>query len=56
MTLYFGEVRVSVGTDDYLDEKIMNLQYILPELDGKSGELQMENYSEDTTNIPFQQE
>ncbi len=56
MTLYFGEAKVMIGGQDYLDEKIMKLKYILPELDGKKGTLRMENYSEDTKNITFQLE
>ncbi|MDD2972815.1 MAG: FtsQ-type POTRA domain-containing protein [Lachnospiraceae bacterium] len=56
MTLYFGEAKVMIGSQDYLDEKIMKLKYILPELNGKKGTLRMENYSEDMKNITFQLE
>ena len=54
LTLYFGDVRAALGTDVNLDEKIMKLQYMLPELQGKKGTLRMENYSEDTKNISFE--
>lgn len=54
LTLYFGDVRASLGTDDNLDEKIMKLQYMIPGLQGKKGTLRMENYTEDTQNIPFE--
>ena len=53
--LYFGGVEVSIGTRDYIDEKIIQLQYILPSLDGKSGILEMKDYNEDTTNITFEE-
>ena len=56
LTLYFGEVRVTLGASDEIDGKIMRLQYILPRLEGKKGTLQMENYTEDTKNITFNQE
>ena len=56
MTLYFGGAKVMIGSQDYLDEKIMKLKYILPELEGKKGTLRMENYSEDMKNITFQLE
>lgn len=56
MTLYFGDAKVMIGGQDYLDEKILKLKYILPELVGKKGILRMENYSEDTKNITFQLE
>lgn len=55
ITLYFGEVRVRLGTDN-LEEKIMQLQYILPRLEGKSGVLRMENYTEERENISFQED
>ena len=32
----------------------MELQYILPELTGKSGTLRMENYTEETKTITFE--
>lgn len=53
MTLYFDDAKVMIGGSDHIDEKIMQLQYLLPELEGKSGTLHMENYTEDTKNITF---
>ena len=53
--LYFGDVEVSLGTDEYIDEKIIQLQYILPSLEGKNGILEMKDYDEDTTNITFEE-
>ncbi|MCM1134916.1 MAG: FtsQ-type POTRA domain-containing protein [Clostridium sp.] len=54
ITLYFGEVRAALGTGENLDEKIMRLQYMLPSLEGKSGVLRMENYTEETKNTSFE--
>lgn len=47
ITLYFGQVRIYLGTSDYIDEKINKLQdlLVLPELAGRSGVLHMENYT-----------
>ncbi len=42
--LYFGDARASLGTMDNIDEKMIKLQYIVPELKGMSGVLHMENY------------
>lgn len=56
VTLMFGEAKVALGDDQYIDEKIMKLQYILPELIGKSGTLDMREYSEDTKSYSFEQE
>ncbi len=56
LTLYFKGVRVTLGGSEEIDEKVMRLQYILPELTGKSGVLSMENYSDDSKLIPFHQD
>ena len=44
ITLYYGDVRIYVGTDKYIDEKINELSLLLPKLEGYSGVLHMENY------------
>ncbi len=56
VTLMFGEAKVALGDDQYIDEKIMKLQYILPDLIGKEGTLNMREYSEDTRSYTFEQE
>ena len=56
VTLMFGEARVAMGDSRYIDEKIMKLQYILPDLAGKKGTLDMREYSEDTKTYSFEQE
>lgn len=53
--LYFGDVEVSIGTDENIDEKIINLQYILPKLEGKKGILNMQEYSDSTDNVTFEE-
>lgn len=54
VTLYFEEVKVALGNEGNLEEKIMELQYMLPELSGKKGTLRMENYTEETKTITFE--
>lgn len=54
ITLHFGEVKVLLGQPQDLDEKVMKLQYILPELEGKSGTIRLENYTEETKSISFE--
>lgn len=56
VTLYFGEARVNLGENQDIDEKIMKLQYIMPDLMGKSGTLDMREYSEDTKTYSFEQD
>ncbi len=55
MYLYFDTVEVSLGTDDNIDEKVIQLQYILPKLEGKTGILEMSDYSANTQNITFEE-
>lgn len=56
ITLLFGDARVALGNDIYVEEKIMKLQYILPDLLGKSGVLDMREYNEDTKSYSFEQD
>lgn len=56
VTLYFGNAKVALGENVDIDEKIMKLQHILPNLLGKSGTLDMREYSEDTTSYSFEQD
>ncbi len=56
VTLYFGEAKIDLGENKDIDEKIMKLQYILPDLLGKSGTLDMREYSEDTKTYSFEQD
>lgn len=56
VTLIFGEVKVTMGESGDIDEKIMELQYILPDLEGKKGTLDMREYTEDVKMISFEQD
>lgn len=56
VTLYFGDAKIAMGENKDIDEKIMKLQYILPDLLGKSGTLDMREYSEDTRTYSFEQD
>lgn len=53
MKLYFDNVRVDIGDDSLLEEKIQRIDAIIPKLEGASGVLQMNNYSENSQNITF---
>lgn len=53
ITLLYDNIRVNLGKAEYLDEKIMELPYILPSLSGESGVLKMENYSDPSQDITF---
>lgn len=53
MILYFENIRVRLGDISNIDDKIVRLKAILPELEGQKGVLRMENYEEGTKNITF---
>ncbi len=53
--LYFDNLEVSLGTEEYIDEKIIQLQYILPKLEGRTGILEMKDFDDDTKNITFEE-
>lgn len=54
LTLYFDQARVKLGSFDNIDEKIIRLKAILPELKGKKGVLKMENYTPDSNITTFE--
>ena len=55
MTLFFGEVRAELGKNEYTDEKVSNLKYILPSLEGRKGVLDLRSFTPDTNYITFTQ-
>ncbi len=56
MTLYFGEAKVALGKDEHMDEKIIRLKNIVPDLKKRKGTLHMETLDENTKNLTFTQE
>lgn len=51
--LNYGTIQVNVGGNVYLNEKIVRLREIKPQLEGMTGTLHMENWSEINTDIYF---
>lgn len=51
--LCYGSVQVNVGGNIYLNEKIVRLQKIMPEVEGMTGTLHLEDWSESNTDIVF---
>lgn len=56
VTLIFDEIRVALGSSSDIDEKIMVIQYMIPDLEGKKGTLDLREYTEDTKMISFEQD
>lgn len=52
--LNYGAVTVSLGTVENLTEKVKRLEKIMPELEGMSGTLHLEEWTEETTDITFE--
>ncbi|MGN1024567.1 MAG: cell division protein FtsQ/DivIB [Lachnospiraceae bacterium] len=53
MTVFFGSVRAVLGEDEYMDEKLSTISRILPELTGRSGTLEMSQYTPNTDFVTF---
>ncbi|MCH5343568.1 MAG: FtsQ-type POTRA domain-containing protein [Acetatifactor sp.] len=54
VTIYFEDVKVALGNDySHLEDKVMLLPEFLPNLKGKSGTLQMENYDNSNGKYTF---
>jgi cell division protein FtsQ len=51
--IVYGSIWVQLGSDELLTRKVERIAKILPSLDGESGVLHLENWTEDTTNIVF---
>lgn len=53
-TLGYGNITVLLGQAKHLNEKILRLSYIMPQLEGQAGTLHLESWTEDTTDISFE--
>ncbi|MGN0348134.1 MAG: cell division protein FtsQ/DivIB [Roseburia sp.] len=51
--LIYDNIRVIVGSDTYLEQKIVRLSGILPKLSGKTGTLHLETWTPDMRDIIF---
>lgn len=51
--IYEGNIRILLGGEEYLEEKITKLSGILPQLEGLSGELHLEDVDERNGDVVF---
>jgi len=56
LTLYFEQVRVALGNGGSLEEKVGRLHELYSDLEGRSGIFHMENYTNDSKFISFEQD
>lgn len=53
IALDYGKIQVLLGSSEDLTQKILRLAHIFPQISGKKGTLHIENWTENTTNIIF---
>lgn len=53
ITVYLGGVEAQLGQDEYLEEKVANLNKILPQLGGQSGVLHLESFTGRNETVSF---
>lgn len=56
ITLTYGDVKVMLGKDEYLEDKMTRVSAILPKLSGKKGILHLENVNDNSKTITFEQD
>ena len=56
VTLGYDKVKVNIGKLENLDEKLMQLPYILPSLKGESGTLDLQNYTQESRSVSFERD
>lgn len=54
IVLVYDNYNISLGNSAYLEEKLDRVKYILPQIEGMSGTLHLENYSPSNTDIVFE--
>lgn len=56
ITLHYGNVRIQLGQDENLEEKLIRAAAILPSIQSLSGVLHMEDFTNSTENIIFEKD
>lgn len=56
ITVYIKDIRVVLGSDDGITEKVHELSMMMPKLEGKSGVLYLNTFNEDTKSVIFKKD
>lgn len=56
ITLTYGDIKVMLGKDEYLEDKMIRVSAILPKLSGEKGILHLENVNDSSKTITFERE
>lgn len=53
IVVHTGGIKAAMGKGENIDDKVMTLAGIMPNLEGQSGTVKLENYTKDSKNIIF---
>ena len=53
IVVHTGNIRAAMGKGENIDDKVMTLAGIMPNLEGQSGTVKLENYTKDSKNVIF---
>lgn len=56
VVMYVGNIKIMLGEPSTITEKIYEVSQMMPQMQGLSGTLHMENFTEDTSSIIFKKE
>ena len=56
VTMYVDNIRILLGDYSTITEKVYEVSQMMPQMQGLSGTLYMENFSEDTSSIVFKKD
>lgn len=54
--LNYGDIKISIGSTEYLSQKAVRITQILPQIAGMTGTLHLDTWTPDTTDIVFDRE
>ncbi|MBQ8038956.1 MAG: FtsQ-type POTRA domain-containing protein [Lachnospiraceae bacterium] len=53
IVVHTGDIKAAMGKGENLDDKVMTLASLMPDLAGQSGTVKLENYTKDSKNVIF---
>ncbi len=53
IVVHTGGIKAAMGKGENIDDKVMTLASIIPDLEGQSGTVKLENYTKDSKNVIF---
>ena len=53
IVVHTGNIKAAMGKGENIDDKVMTLASLMPDLSGQSGTVKLENYTKDSKNVIF---